>query len=35
MTAIAPNVIVTPPNREQAQAARRQLRRGILPGIHR
>ena len=26
MTAIAPNVIVTPPNREQAQAARRQLR---------
>lgn len=26
MTAIAPNVIVIPPNREQAQAARRQLR---------
>ena len=26
MTGIAPNVIVIPPNREQAQAARRQLR---------
>ena len=31
MTELAPNVIVIPPNREQAQTVRRQLR---VPGIH-